>query len=73
MTLTAKSCDQSSRSKIDYPHLRMNYEEWTKAGPAAWIDLVQTEANNDKDVSIKYNSSIYPLTPVQLLSRMTED
>lgn len=53
----------------------MNYDEWTKAGPAAWTDLVQTEANNDKDVSIKYNSSIYPLTPVQLLSdpRMTED
>lgn len=35
--------------------------------------VVQTRANNDKDVSINYNSSIYPLTPVQLLARITED
>lgn len=34
-TLTARPCDQSSRSKINYPHLQMSYDERTKAGPAA--------------------------------------
>lgn len=38
-TLTARPCDQSSRSKINYPHLQKSYDERTKAGPAASIDL----------------------------------
>lgn len=27
MTLTTQSCDQSSRAKINYPNLQMNYNE----------------------------------------------
>lgn len=47
-----------------------NELQWASKGrtcSANW-PVVQTEANNDKDVSIDYNSSIYPLTPVATLS-----
>lgn len=48
---------------------------WVKKSWTCGINwpVVQTGANKDKDVSINYNSSIYPLTPVQLLARITED
>lgn len=48
---------------------------WIKKSWTCGINwpVVQIGANNDKDVSINYNSSIYPLTPVQLLATITED
>lgn len=48
---------------------------WVKKSWTCGINwpVVQTGANNDKDVSINYKSSIYPLTPVQLLARIIED